>query len=264
MYQQNRRILFCSIFAFIANFVHAEAPMTDFKALQILERCYEIMKPAQANGPDSFVWFSGIPHPLFNAVMHVRSRECNINNLIAQAPEGIPIAFWIHNQNTYPDLKIALQKRGFQHIMTCPLMEWSVKPVASSSHSRYTIKATNEAVFHTILADTFHLSNEVKERYAKILEGRGIENYLIYYDGQPVGTGTLILDKKTGGIFNISTLPDYQKKGCGRAMMEFLMNRAAHLSLETLVLFSSPVAEKLYTNLGFQKCFDIEIFALGT
>lgn len=236
--------------------------MTDFDALRALEKCYEVMKPAQEKTDQSFVWFSGIPHPLFNAVMHLKSAHqigAKIDAIIAQAPDGIPISFWVHNQNSSLDLKEELVRRKFQCIITCPLMEWSVKPV--SLNPQYEIKRTDGDIFHTILANVFHLSEDVKNSYAKILESCGAENYLIYCDGYPVGTGTLILNGKTGGVFNISTLPEYQKKGYGRAMMEFLMNRSASLHLENLVLFSSPVAEKLYSDLGFRKCFDIEIFA---
>ncbi len=43
-------------------------------------------------------------------------------------------------------------------------------------------------------------------------------------------------------------------------MMLFLINRVLELGLEHLLLLSSSVATKLYTDLEFEKAFDVEIF----
>ena len=137
-------------------------------------------------------------------------------------------------------------------------MTWVVKPMALPN---YQIETANLDIFHNLLSAIFLYDEEVKEGFAKLLENVDAENYLINLDGKPVGTGTLISNGKIGGIFNIATLPEYQKRGCGRSMMQFLMNRASVIGLKKLVLLSSPIAEKLYSNLEFTKCFNIEIYA---
>lgn len=243
------------------SYTYGEDNMTKFEALLELENFYDILMPAQEKGQESFAWFSGIPHPLFNAVMHLKTDK-NLSDkadaLISQAPRDIPLSFWAHDQNGSNELIRILKEKGFQPIGTCPLMIGSVKPVAASD---YQIEVANLEIFHHLLAKNFHFDEPVKKGFAKLLKNvMEAENYLIYHQGQPVGTGTLIPKGKTGGIFNISTLPEYQKKGCGRAMMQFLMNRAFMLGLDKLVLLSSPEAERLYSGLEFTKCFDIEIY----
>lgn len=235
--------------------------MTKFTILQEFENFYEAMMPAQKNSKQSFAWFSGIPHPLFNAVMHLRVNhdlENVVEALISEAPRNTPLSFWIHNQNKSSGLVEVLKGKGFQSILTCPLMTWNVEPTCLPKNE---IKIGNLEIFHNLLATIFHLDEVVKKGFAKLLENVEAENYLIYHDRQPAGIGTLVSNGKIGGIFNIGTLPEFQRKGCGRAMMQFLMKRASILGIEKLILLSSPLAEKLYLELGFTKCFDVEIYA---
>ncbi len=234
---------------------------TKFETLQDLENFYDAMMPAQEKSHASFAWFSGLPHPLFNAVMHLKTPNNvadKVESLMAKLPCSTPLSFWIHDQNESIGLIDILKKQGFQLLITCPLMTW---PVKSLSVLKAEIVLANPETFYPLLAANFHLDESVTEGFAKLLKNVEAENYLIYHKGQPVSTGTLILHNKIGGIFNISTLPEYQKQGFGRAMMHFLMNRAALLHLEQLVLLSSPVAKKLYSDLAFIKCFDIKIYA---
>ncbi len=217
------------------------------KTLQELENFYHMMHPAQENTEEAFAWFTGLPHPLFNAVMHLKE-EKKIDHFIAPH-----ISFWVEGENA---LSAALKKRGFQAVMSCPLMTWQT---ASLPAPNQTI-APADAEFHSIVAKTFQFDQTVKEGFAKLVANVEAENYLIYAEGKPVGTGTLIPNGKTGGIFNLAVLPEYQRRGLGRAMMQFLMHRAAKLHLEKVVLLSSPIAEKLYASLGFTKSTALDIY----
>lgn len=231
--------------------------MSQFNALQELENFYDAMMPAQEKSKESFVWFSGIPHPLFNAVMHVTNRD-KMETLISEAPKEFPLAVWVHPQNEMPALAELLKERSFQFLITCGLMSWDVK---STQVSEFEIRNADLEIFYTVLAETFLFDDRIKKEYANLMGNVEAENYLVYQQGQPVGTGTLVVNGSVGGIFNVATLPQYQKKGCGRAMMQFLMHRAELLRLKQVVLLSSPVAEKLYEDLGFIKHFPVEIYA---
>lgn len=116
-------------------------------------------------------------------------------------------------------------------------------------------------VFNQITSLVSHFDGMTKQKYGNILKTFDSENYLLFVNNEPVATGILFSNGDIGGIFNVMVLPEHQKKGYGRAIMEFLMHRASELHLKQLVLLSSPVAEKLYNNLGFEKVFDIEIHA---
>lgn len=214
------------------------------------ESFYNAMLPAQVNDDGAFAWFSGIPHPLFNAVMHINEE---VETIISQAPPGIPLSFWVHRENKTANLAEALLQKGFQPAIRCPLMTWRVEPISSPPA---VIVPADMEVFHRILG----LDGAVKEGFAKLLGNIEAENYLISLEGKPVGTGTLFPKGKNGGIFNVATLPEYQKRGCGKAMTRFLMHRAATLGLEKLLLLSTPLAEKLYSDLGFTPVLEIDMY----
>ena len=244
---------------YCANPIHTGEFMQPLETLKQLESCYNAMQPAVEQTDEAFVWLSDIPHPLFNAVMHLSTdnTKAKVDAVLERIPAENPISFWVHPQNKARGLEKALKEFGFSPVLTCSVMGCPVKPVTTLN---YDIRPADKETFYQIIADIFQFDELVKEKYADLMGRIGAENYLIYIDGKPVGTGTLFPNGETGGIFNISTLPQYERKGCAGAMMHHLMNRANALELKQLVLLSSQAAENLYLKLGFQKAFDVDIY----
>lgn len=245
--------------------IHAEETMGKFEMLKYFEQCYESIKPAQENSAEAFAWFSGLPNFFYNPVMHICCEENvseKVDSLIEKAPANTPISFWVHSQNQAQGLVEILNERGFKPVAKYPLMAWKVKSVAKP---QFEITSAKKRDFHAIVASVFHLEGDLRQQYEALLDNSKSENFLAYADTlpitKPVGTGTIYQEGKIGGIFNVATIPQYQKKGYGRSMMLFLMNEAHQRGLEYLVLLSSPEAEKMYIDLGFQKAFDVEIYA---
>lgn len=81
---------------------------------------------------------------------------------------------------------------------------------------------------------------------------RGSYLCCIARDGQRlVGAGRAISDGEAGStIFDVVVLPEYQRRGIGRAMMEFLLNR---LPPGTVVLIAAPGKEDFYRKLDFRR-----------
>lgn len=247
---------------FYVNYIHSENSMNKLEILKHLENCYDAMRPATEKSEQAFAWFSDIPHPLFNVVMHLSCKDVDakIDTLIEKAPTGNPVSFWVHPGNRAEGLVEILKGKGFAPIITCPLMAWPVRPVITSEYNIRSAKK-NMKVFNQVTSVVFHFDEIMKEKYADILKTFDSENYLLFVNDEPIATGILFSNGNIGGIFNVAVLPEHQKKGYGRAMMEFLMHRANELRLKQLVLLSSPVAEKLYSDLGFEKIFDVEMYA---
>lgn len=256
------KILFLLAMTFYLTNVYSENSMNHFETLKQLENCYDAMIPAAENSEEAFAWFSDIPHPFFNVVMHLSCKdvEAKIETLIAKVPFGNPVSFWVHPENHADGLVEILKGKGFAPIITWPLMTWPVQPIVTSECDIRSAK-TETDIFYQIISTVFHLDEATKEKYANIFNSIDSENYLLFVNTKPVAVGSLFPNGEIGGIFNIAVLKEHQKKGYGRAMMEFLMQRASELHLRELILLSSPEAEKLYHNLDFEKIFDIEIYA---
>lgn len=235
--------------------------MDRLQILRDFEQFYHTIHPAKENSDQAFFWYSGIRHPLFNAVMHLRQGKNAKNALdliLQEAPKDAPVSFWLHPCNDMAGLKEGLMARGFKLMIACPLMTWACRPITKNAAD---IRPGSGESFHETLAAAFQFDEEVKEGYAKMMEGVAGENYEIFCQNIPVGTGTLFCRGKIGALFNISVRPDWQKRGLGTSLTRFLMACAAGKGIEELHLLSSPQAEKMYGGLGFKTLFEIELFA---
>lgn len=113
-------------------------------------------------------------------------------------------------------------------------------------------------------ASTFTSDPEKRKKFdkdlenvrANYLEKRG-EFLLAIYDDKIVGMGALReVDKTTGEIKRMRTLPSLQGQGIGRMILEKLIDRARELGYRRLILDVNERAERarrLYESLGFKE-----------
>lgn len=249
--------IFISLF-FLNQIISEEFESIGQVALKQYEIFYEMIKPAKENSKEAFAWFSDIPHWLFNAIMYLSCEDTKkkVDELITKAPVGNPLSFWLHPLNQAKGLKEILHERGFGSIITCPLMSW---PVSSITTKNEDIRLADLNAFFEILSRVYQLDEPTKKEFKKIMKHLESENYVIYQEGVPVGTATLLIKGASGGVFNDATLDD--RREASSNMMQFLMKRSYDLGLKELIVLSSPEAEELYRNLGFKKTLDIEIYS---
>jgi ribosomal protein S18 acetylase RimI-like enzyme len=196
----------------------------------------------------------------FNCILrfsYANDIEAHLDSLIGKAPSNVPIAFWMDQKDSTPELIQALKNRNFVSAGFYPAMSWDVTSVEAPELE---VQPADIELFHEILATCLHYNEGVKQGSLNLLRDKGGEHFIVYLEGKPVGTGTLFAKGEIGAVFHVATLPEYQKRGVGRAMMQFIMNKASEKGLKKLVLHSSHVAEKLYHSLGFQKIDDVEIY----
>jgi len=240
-------------------YAYKEAKQREY--LSQVEACYDALHPAQEKGTEAFSWRSDLANPFMNVIMHLIAKdvEKKVDALLTQFPPQLPLSFWVHHLNRAPDLVKVLEAKGFQLAGKCPLMTWDVRAIELPA--KKVERVTNFETFCDISAHSFHFDDALKREFGKFMQRISSENYLVYLAGQAVGVGSLCVHQKVGLVFNVGTLPEHQKKGCASALMQFLMRRAKELGLEHLLLISSPAAEKMYNQLGFEKKLDIEIYA---
>ncbi len=236
----------------------AEESMQPFEILRKFESFYNFIEPAIENTDEAFICYSGIPHPLFNVIMHLSCEkvEEKVDAIIENTPPEKPISFWVHPQNRAKGLTTVLIERGYSCCITCPLMAWQVMPMQKSSAD---IRQADMVVYNDIMAKVYQFEGAVREGFEKLMDRLKCENYVIYENNEPVGTGTLLVVGSAGGIFNDATLPE--RREASLEMMQFLMRRSSELGLKELIVMSSPEAQGIYGDLGFKNLFDIEVYA---
>ncbi|MBM7124844.1 GNAT family N-acetyltransferase [Dyella flava] len=90
-------------------------------------------------------------------------------------------------------------------------------------------------------------SGEMSETFAKRVAD---EFHVATVDGQVVGTG--MIDLATGKIDAIFVLPQYMRRGVGRAMMDHLEDLAMSAGLSVIQLDATLNAAAFYRALGFE------------
>lgn len=244
----------------VTTITYAEESMKKSDVLQHFENLYNAIKPAQESSQEAFAWFSTISHPLFNAIIHLRCADVGrkVDIILQQAPPDAPISFWVHPENRANGLIDILKERGFQPVITCPLMSWKINPISPPKFDIRPVTPANKETFYDIISTVYQLNEEVKIEFQKLIETCDCEDYILYIDGSPASTGTLMVNGPIGGIFNDATLPE--RREASTAMMQYLMHRSAELNLQHLILLSSPEGEELYQELGFDTAFNIDIY----
>ncbi len=234
--------------------------------IQHFESFFKAMKPALVDDKSLFIWISNLNHPLYNLITHLSCPKENLEELfdflVKKFPPHIPHSFWVHSENQTKGLEDVLLKRGYKFLAVCPILTWQVE------HTPQPIfdirKAVDRKAFYQILNITSKYDQVLGENVACLLNNTNAEHYLGYLDDRPVGIVTLFCNGETGVVSNLATLDEYQRKGCGRALMLTLMKRAHEMGLQQLILGTSPVAEKLYDSLGFKEQINVQIFTKNT
>ncbi len=116
------------------------------------------------------------------------------------------------------------------------LTEW-IKPVAKAFEFDNPIDAEAYRVAH-----------------AKILHGAGtaFHHFIGFYQQQPVSAITLFIYQNTVVIRNLTTDPQFSKRGFGTALMTYAMNTAKKLGCQHCFLDASPDGVWVYRKMGFK------------
>lgn len=79
-------------------------------------------------------------------------------------------------------------------------------------------------------------------------------------DGPPAAIGAVVMGAGYPGVYVMATLPEWQRRGLGRAIMAQLMQTANATGCDLAFLTASPFGYPLYRQFGFEHIFDYRIF----
>jgi ribosomal protein S18 acetylase RimI-like enzyme len=84
-----------------------------------------------------------------------------------------------------------------------------------------------------------------------------LQLYVGYLEGVPVATGEWTAGGGVAGLYNISTVAAYRRRGCGSALTQQLLLEARARGYRTAVLQAAPAGVSIYERLGFRAFGDI-------
>lgn len=124
-------------------------------------------------------------------------------------------------------------------------------------------------VWKDISFDGFEMPARAHDTYSAFVLSFNLDAYspqklfLAYLDGKPVATSLLFTHKNTAGIYYVSTLPAYRKKGCGIKITQAAMQSAKESGFKDIILQATPMGERIYKKIGFEEYCQAEIYKLN-
>ena len=91
-----------------------------------------------------------------------------------------------------------------------------------------------------------------------------LDTYLLRANGMPVCTTQLVrdLDGRTASVWNMATLPQYQRKGYATQLLHSVLMQAKDAGISYVHLMASNEGEPLYRHLGFSNIRRYGIFEI--
>jgi spore maturation protein CgeE len=121
-------------------------------------------------------------------------------------------------------------------------------------------KAAEDNVYYDLLLDKDRLGEDFCRRRAitrgnVYLNDCGVDAFICYHDGVPVGTCELFLHNNVAKIENFTVLPREQRKGYGTSILKHLINLALEKKAQTIYLVTDEddTAKDMYRKFGFEK-----------
>ena len=216
------------------------------------------------------VW-TGVPAPLFNAVLRLDVPDGELDEAIDEACDWFrsrrgPWSWYVGPASSPAGLARALEERGFKRATDPPGMASALgdldakDPGAEVQVVRVADRSTLRAWFD-VFAPSFELSRAAARAFHDLLVAAGLDDsapmrHLVAYQGNTaVATASVVPAAGVGGIYNVATRADRRRRGVGRAMTLAAMREVAALGFDTAVLWSTPAGLPVYKKLGFvERC----------
>jgi ribosomal protein S18 acetylase RimI-like enzyme len=207
-----------------------------------------------------------IPIPFFNPVFLSRP-PADLAATLAHAGafyarHGLP---WLLRAcgDTARAIAPALEAAGFDAEPVLPGMVLAPLPAAAPPASPVDIRVVADLptlrVYNQILATVFDFPVELFAPFEtpEFLASFDLVAYLGYVDGLPVATALRVTADRVASVFNIGTLPEYQRRGIGTAMTLHAALDAREGTLASM-LVSSEQGYQVYERIGYRRVLDVQ------
>lgn len=227
------------------------------------------------DGPDVLRFFSGVPHPIFNAIFRSKLYEPNVDVIIDQILEksrsqNMPMTWSVGPLSRPKNLGARLKAHGMKLGESIFGMALNLDCLNEQT-STLTGLCIEEVQDSAALEDYLHVFGigfEMMEymvdffREGYLLSGFGAnspwKHYLARYNNKPVGCSSVLLYRGIAGIYNVATLPEYRKHGIGQAVTSVPLNAARNDGYHLAVLQATTMGKSVYQRLGFQEFCRLE------
>ena len=161
-------------------------------------------------------------------------------------------------------------KLAYMHLVGDP-SEWRTN---NKVEIRQAKNLSSIEIFSFVQAKGFSETEAEFDEWHPWLHAKNVENqfhsnqhfYIGYLNGKPAGVCLTIHIKNLLGIYAVTTLPEFRRKGVSVSIMKKAVADAMSTGIDgvTLQVFSGTYAERFYKELGFEIAFSCDIYRYKT
>jgi GNAT superfamily N-acetyltransferase len=158
--------------------------------------------------------------------------------------------------------------KGLVEAGSAPLMARSAAALAGPSED-FTIERVIDSASMAVVADLMASAFAMDRTWCvrtftspSLLEAPGVEFFIARRGDEPMSAVTTTGTGATIGIWGMSTPPEKQRQGAGRAVLLAAMNYNRKRGAETFYLCATEAGKPLYNSLGFKTVDELPIWVV--
>lgn len=226
---------------------------------------------------------TGLPIPLLNLVSSKgyppgTSDETVVSEIKAVkaffAERNVPWYWWLGPNHRPPHLAQILEQHNlvFDHPLLPAMIAPLLPPVARPNHDLQ--------VWLAISHSDLQAASQIRHVAFRFPDGAGLDYFEAMAndwlagsparlflarvgDGPPAAMGALIMGNGLPGVYVMATLPEWRRRGLGKAILSRILSEAASEGHRFIVLTASRLGYPLYRQFGFEHAFDYTIYRLA-
>jgi ribosomal protein S18 acetylase RimI-like enzyme len=230
-----------------------------------------------SKGPEMTRFISGIPYPLCNDVIHAHFPGDEIDLQIERAlrpfeERNLPMFWWVGPSTQPAHLGTLLEAHGLVFVEDVIGMAVNLREIDDAVPHRHglTVDEVKDSdalrVWSKVFGKGFEIPEVAISFFRDALHRIGIapqspyKHYVGTLHGTPVGCSSVYISHGVAGIYNVTTLPDAQRKRIGAALTLRPLLDAREKGCTCGILQSTQAGLNLYKRLGFREYCKLSIY----
>jgi GNAT superfamily N-acetyltransferase len=187
---------------------------------------------------------------------------------------ALPFWWWVYPSGQSLLTKTMLEEAGFHQETAIPCLaaDLSGLPVDAALPVATAISLVENnkdlACWEEVSFTGFAMETAAQKQYHNFVSSfdlscaSPLKLFLACFAGKPVATALLFFYKETAGIYFVSTLPAYRRRGIGLSLIRATMHYAQRAGSKYIILQSSAAGRRVYQQAGFKEYCLADIYSV--